>query len=260
MGGGVGGDQVAGNGGAARGGVLDNDHGGAPTLTAQLGGAAHGAVGVHDVVEGKRLALQLHGGLTGVTATVDTVKRGALVRVFAVAQVGFFAQSQGERGGEMFALALTAGGGKIIGDATVVTRGVRKGLGREGAAGGGGDAAVFFNLGLHRCVVGRVGDDGDGVVVFGRGAQQRRAANVNVVHGSAEIAAAGDGFGKWVKVDGDQINGADAVRGGGLVVHAAPGEDGAVDERVQGFDAAVHDFGKAGACGNFGDADAGLLN
>ena len=62
-----------------------------------------------------------------------------------------------------------------------------------------------------------------------------------------------------VKIHHHHIDGLDAVLGHHGIIGAAPSQQAAMDARVQGLDAPVHDFRKAGVAGHFRDRDAGAL-
>ena len=161
--------------------MLDHDDGG----LLELGHAFVGRVGVVDVVVGELLALDhARGGDARPLAAVG-IERRLLVRVLAVAQGLHALGGDGQPLGEGLALLL----GEPVGDRRIVGRRARIGLGGELAAQRqGGGALVLGELVEHRRVVGRVDDDGDEVVVLGRGADQRRAADVDVLDRGREVA------------------------------------------------------------------------
>ena len=103
-------------------------------------------------------------------------------------------------------------------------------------------------------------DHGRGVaVVFGGGAQQRRAADVDVLNRLLQPAfRLGHGFLERIQVDRDQVDARDVVRLQRRVVDAAPRQQAGVNFRVQGFDPAVQQFREAGVVGHFHDRDAAL--
>ena len=59
-----------------------------------------------------------------------------------------------------------------------------------------------------------------------------------------------------IEVHHQKIDRDDVVQRHDAFVDAASSEQPAVDARVQSFDAAVHDFGKAGVLRHLGDGDA----
>ncbi len=95
-------------------------------------------------------------------------------------------------------------------------------------------------------------------MVLRRGADQRRAADVDVLDAGVEVRALGDGRFERVEVDGDQVDGADAVRFHRRDIFriVAPREDAAVDRRMQRLDSPIHHFGKAGRLRHIGDGEA----
>ena len=121
-------------------------------------------------------------------------------------------------------------------------------------------AAVLGELVEHRGVIAGVDHDGDIVVVLGRGADHRRAADIDVLDAGREIGAARDGFLERIEIDDQKIDRPDAVRAHRLGVRgiAADGEQAAMHRRMQRLDAAVHHFGKAGEVGDVEDRESGL--
>src|SRR5690606_10012625 len=88
------------------------------------------------------------------------------------------------------------------------------------------------------------------------------SANVYIFNAGIVIRAAIDGFDEGIEIDDDKVNVGNAViilclHMIGVVAH---GQDAAVNGRVQGFDAAIHHFGKAGMLGDFLDRNAGVLD
>ena len=97
-------------------------------------------------------------------------------------------------------------------------------------------------------------------MVLGGGADHRRAANVDVLDAVRVVGAGGDGRLERVKVDRDQVDRADIMRRHRRLVAGvtAPGEQAAVDFRMQRLDPAVHDFGKTRMVGDLDHGHAGL--
>lgn len=92
-------------------------------------------------------------------------------------------------------------------------------------------------------------DHGDVLEIFCRGAQQRRPADINILNGIRQSTArVRHGLSKGVEVDGNDVDGLDAVLPAlSLVVSIlALIEDTAVNQGVQGFDPAVEHLGKTG--------------
>ena len=82
-------------------------------------------------------------------------------------------------------------------------------------------------------------------MILGRGADQRRAADVNVLDGILESrGGVGDGLLKRIEVDDDQVNRVDVRRGQGVEVRGQipAGEDAGVDLGMQGLDSSTQDF------------------
>ena len=86
-------------------------------------------------------------------------------------------------------------------------------------------------------------------MIFRRAAQHRRSADVNVFNRVVQThVRLGDGLLEGIKIHHDEINRLNVMRAdGGLVrLVAANEQQAAVDFRMQGFDAAIEHFGKAG--------------
>src|SRR5690606_6348301 len=119
-----------------------------------------------------------------------------------------------------------------------------------------GDVAKDFG------VVGGVDDDGHIGVVLGGGADHGRAANVDILDDVVIGSARGDGLLEGVEIDRDEVDGADFVlchRGGvGWVVPYR--KKSAMHFGVEGLDAAIHHFGKAGEVGDLAHRQAGIAD
>ena len=143
---------------------------------------------------------------------------------------------------------------EVGGDGGIVLGGAGVGSGGEFEAEGvGGLAVVGPHLIEDFVVLGGVCDDDDGAVVFGGGADHGGTADVDVFDRFGEGAIwLGNGGFERVKVDADKVDGLDVVlfHGGEVGGVVAEGEETAVDEGVEGFDAAVHHFGEAGEIGD----------
>ena len=140
-------------------------------------------------------------------------------------------------------------------DGGVVTRGVAEYLVCKAAAGGAVDLAAFQLIG-DIAVVGRVDQYRDRSVVFGRRAQQRRAADIYILDALFKRAVgSGHGLLERVQIDHDDVDGVDAVIGHDLVIGAAPTEEATVDAWVQGLEAPSHHFRKAGVVRYLGHRD-----
>ena len=125
------------------------------------------------------------------------------------------------------------------------------------------DSAVLRDLLGDLIVAGRVRDDGDELEVLGSGADHGGAADVDVLDGFGEgDVRLGDGLFERIEVDGDEVDTGDVVlfHLADVLGVVADGEDAAVDVRVEGLDAAVHDLGEAGDVADVGDGDAGLFD
>ena len=140
----------------------------------------------------------------------------------------------------------------------IVLRGVRERLGREPVAHGDFRRALIGRQLIEQgAIVARIDDYGDRGMVLRRGAHHGRAADVDVLDGIL-VAAVGPrhGGGKRIEIDGEQIDGLDAVLAHDLLVEAAAPEKAAVDLRMKCLHPAAHDLRKAGVLGDFLDRDA----
>ena len=96
-------------------------------------------------------------------------------------------------------------------------------------------------------VVHRIDDGQDMRMVLRRSAQHRRATNVDVVQREFHRAVRlRHGFLERIEVHRHHVDGGDFVVRHRLGVDVAPGEDAAVDYRVQRLHAPVHDLRKPG--------------
>ena len=219
-------------------------------VVAELAHGGEGCIQVDQVVVAELLALQLAG--TAPARFWLAVPGGALVRVFAVAQALAGRQAQLQRG------RVGILGGHPAADRRVVGRRVGKGRQGQLAPQGRGDAGrtrgrqqlqkgrVLAGAGQHR----HVG------VVLGRRPHHRRAADVDVLDcGLPADRRIGDRRFKRIQVDHDHIDRVDALgRQVSLVGGVgAPGQDAAVNARVQGLDPAAQDLGSAGVFSHLGD-------
>ena len=127
-----------------------------------------------------------------------------------------------------------------------------EGLGGEaGARGKLTPPLVRVELGEQQRIVRRIDDDQHRFMVLRRGAQHRRPADVDVLHGVGVAAAGPRHRGcKRVEIHHQQIDGRDGVLRHDGVVHAAAAQETTVNPRMQGLDPTVHDLGKAGVGGD----------
>ncbi len=89
-------------------------------------------------------------------------------------------------------------------------------------------------------------------MVLRRAADQRRAADIDVLDAVVVIGALGDGRLERIEIDDQQIDRRDAVLGGLRIVLcvAAYGQQPAMHLRMQRLHAPVHHLGKAGEVGH----------
>ncbi len=135
---------------------------------------------------------------------------------------------------------------------------MREGLGGELLAHGNIRGALIGGQFIEQCaIIARIHDDGDGGVILRGGAHHGRAADIDIVD-RVLVAAVGARHrgGERIEIDGQQIDGLDVVRAHHRFIEAAPSQQAAVNLRMQGLDAAAHDFREAGVLGHFLDRDA----
>ena len=146
-------------------------------------------------------------------------------------------------------------------DRGVVSAGAGKGLGGELLAKlCRGRAAILLHLIEHAQVIGRIDDDGDARMVLGAGADQRRAADVDVLDASGEIRAARRRALERIEIDGEKIDLGDGVIFERLLVAvlAAHREQPAMDFRMQRLHPPIHHFGALRDLGDVGHLEACL--
>ena len=225
--------------------------------------ALPGRVGISNIVVRQLLALQLaiRGQAAGYASQI-TVKRRALVGIFSVTQclhaVELHVQSRRER----FTAAVRLQRRQIIADRAVIGGRMRKRLaGKTEARICAECTSGRTHLLQQSGVIGGVGDHRNMLIVLRRAAHHRRAADVDVFDRIFQRAVRlGDGLGKRVKVDADQVD-----AGNPRLLHRrhmfrqiAAAEQPGMDARVQRLHAAVEHFGKTGVVGDFGDFQSGF--
>ena len=237
-------DQTFALGDAARIGVLD-DGAGRAARRIELGDAFVSGVGVVDVVVGELLALRLARGGDAEAHHRRAIERRRLVRVLAVAQ----RLDQPAAEGAIIRCGVIERLREPVADRRIVGRSAGKGLGGELAAQRERRHAVMRGEFVEqRRVVARLDHDGDVVMIFRRGADHGRAADVDILDAVGEIAAAGHGRFERIEIDHQDIDGANAVCAHRFDVLGvvADRQQSAMHRRMQRLDPAVHHFRKAG--------------
>ena len=185
------------------------------------------------------------------------VERRPLVRVLAVGEVEHLLVGDGQVLGEVLVV-----GREPAADRGVVAGGLGEGLVGEPVPGRGGDlAAGLLELGADRVVGLGFDDHGDALVVLGRGADHRRAADVDVLDRDLVVdVVAGDRLLEGVEVDADQVDRLDplALQRRHVLGVAAARQQRRVQARVQRLDPAVEDLLLAGELGDVGHLQARL--
>jgi len=251
----VGGGEVLGQGAAAWVVVLDDRDAGQGELVAK------GARGVQvvEVVEPELAAVELLDLAEQVLSQPDLgVVGGALVWVLPVLEVHDLLVPSQHVAGEV-ALGLA----EPVGDREVVARRALEGFGGEAPQRLMAQAAAArAQLGEQSFVVGVVRDHGDAGVVLGGGADQRRAADVDVLDDDVvRHPAPSRHLLERVEVAHHHVDGLDLVLGDRVHVlgDVTPGEDAAHEAGVHSLDTAVQHLGEAGDLFDQGDGDAAVL-
>ena len=204
----IGVDQTFAFGDAARIGVLD-DGASRAARRIEFGDAFVSGVGVVDVVVGELLALGLARGGDAEAHDRRAIERRRLVRVLAVAQ----RLDQPAAEGAIVRRGVVKRLREPIADGGIVGRGAGKGLGGEFLAERKrGHAVMRGEFVEQRRVIARLDHDRDVVMVLRRGADHGRPADVDILDAVGKIAAARHGRFERIKIDHQDIDGADAVR------------------------------------------------
>jgi hypothetical protein len=151
--------------------------------------------------------------------------------------------------------------GEPAGDGGVIGAGAGVGAGGQAPAQAERRGALIApELVQQRGVVVRFDDHGDEGVVLGRGPDQCRSADVDVLDAVGELGAGRDRRLEGIEVDDHQIDGGDAVirHRGQVALVVAERQDAAMHGRMQGLHPAVHHLGKARVLSHVAHRDAGL--
>ncbi len=224
----------------------------------ELGGELERPVGVGDVVVGELGSLHLARARHAGARRGRAVERSPLVGVLAVAQMRRALAADGDVPGE----GLADGVAQPARDRGVVGGGAGERLGREPPAQRErGGAVVRGELGEHGVEILAVHAHRDEGVVLGRRADHRRPAHVDALHALVVARAARQHRLEGVEVDHQQVDQRDPLRRRRveMVRRVPPGEQPAVNARMQGLHPAVHDLGEAGDIGDVGRRDSRLL-
>ena len=207
-----------------------------------------------------------HRGETRARAVERPVEGRRLVRVLAVAEgqraLGVEPQPRRELVGRRRRRARRSRRAEIGGDRRVVLCRPPERLLREPVARGLAEPALLSpELVEHERVLGRVGHDADARVVLGRGADQRRAAYVDLLDrlGERHTRLRHRRL-ERIERDDDQVDRRDTVPVERLQMrgHVPSSEDPAVDLRVERLHPAVEHLGEPGDVAHLTDGDARL--
>ena len=235
--------------------MLDDDRRRIPEFGHQL----ECGIGIVQVVVAERLSLDLFGGRDARPGQAfrQAVERRRLMRILAIAErlTPFGGDHQPRREQLAQRAADPARHHAVIG------RGVPEGAGRHAGAElcrDGAAAGLEFAEKLE--IVRRIGDHGHAVMGLRGRPDHRRAADVDALDQRIGIRALGEAGLERVEVDDDQIDHLDAMRleRRPILRDMAPGEQAAMDGRMQGLHPAVQDLREAGDLGDLGDRHAGI--
>ncbi len=223
----------------------------------ELGDKLIGRVGVVDVVVGKLFALNLHRGRHAEAPLARAVEGGPLMRVLPIAQrLREFARDRA-RAWRVIVLQV----GKPCSDRRIVrcrprigTRGERLAQGRRRRA------VMRVHIGEHARIVRRIDNDGDAFMVLRAGADEGRAADIDILDAGGEIAACPYRHLERIEIDDEEID-----RRDGMILQralmrlvAAHREQAAMDLRVQRLHAPVHHLRHACDLGDIDDFEPGF--
>ena len=222
----------------------------------QLAGDAPGAFEIAQVVVRELLAAELLDPREQVPAGAElAIVRRRLVGVLAVREVGDLAE--GDR--ELFRERLRAA--EPVRDRRLIRRRRLERLAREPLPRLRRRVAVLAQLRQDVVVLRRAGDDGDVREVLRRGAEHRRAADVDHLDdlGLGRVGQLRDPR-ERVQRDADEVDEVDLLLLESLhvLVELAPREDAGMDARVERLDAAAQHLGSHGDRLHGGDGQAGL--
>ena len=219
-----------------------------------------GRVGIGQIVVARLLALDQRGlGDAGRGRGID-IERGDLMGILTVAQ--HLAAGAAEREAVGKAVIARFGlGCETAGDGGVVGGRAREGRRRQASAQGeAGGAAQRLHFVHHRLVVRRLHHHGHVFMVLGCRPDHGRAPDIDGLDAGVEPGALPHRLLEGVEVDRHKVDAGDPVRlqRRAMVGVSPPGENPAVDRRVQGLHPPAHDLGKAGVVGDIGDRDPGI--
>jgi hypothetical protein len=212
----------------------------------------HGGLEVEQVVVRQLLRLAMRLEPRGLAR--PHVQGRRLMRVLPVAERARALEHARRHGGRL----VGRGGAprQLAGDRSVVARRARERGHCPVPPLGGGDAARQRLA--HLLVLRRIVEHDHRVMVLGRGAQQRHAADVDLLHHARVVERAAFLL-ERVERHRDEIDGLERARAqlGQVGGHAAPGEDGRVHVRVERLHAPAQQLGHAGPVLDRGHREAG---
>ena len=206
------------------------------------------SVGIGNVVEAELLAVQLFGRHQRTRCGVQIpVKRGLLVRVFAVAQILQFHETSIGLAREQRVAAIGLNTGQVVRNRTVVLADAVERCNRQRKFGLVSQPATGFQLIQHHRVLRRISEHAHILPVLCRRANHGRATNVDVLDRVFQRAA---WFGhrrfKRIQVNHQQVDRVDTVglESSHVFGHIPARQQAAMHLGVQCFDAAVQHFGE----------------
>jgi hypothetical protein len=216
---------------------------------------------IGDVVVRERLAVQL---LRRADARLRRlalgIEGGALMGVLSVAHLRALVKLQVDGARKVTPRIALVEAAEVVGDGAVVGGGMLEDLGGQVTAGGIRHRTLIRRHLVHdQGIVRAVHHDGDMGVVLRGGAQHGRPADIDVLDGGRDVARwIRHGLLERIQVHHQQIDGGDAVLVHHRVILTPAPHQSAVDLRMQGLHAPVHDFGEARMLRHLFDSDAGI--
>ena len=244
---------------AARIGVLEEHNG----RVIEFANAIQGRIDIGDIIEREGFSVEEAGpGNGGFRGTGLDVPCCLLVGIFAVTEVADLVPGKGEPVGECGRVLFLRE--EVTSDAGVVCGCVFEHLSGEFLPGLEREArSGFLHFRDHVIVLIRGADNGHVGEIFGRGPEHRGSPYIDILDHLFEggIGNGRDLF-KGVEVDHDEVDEGEVLlfEGFEVVRVVSPGEDAGEYGGMEGFDAAIHDFGKPGDVRHGFHIEAGLLN
>ncbi len=237
--------------------MLDDRGGGLIELLDQL----PGRVQIHQVVVGKLLALELLGA--GDSAAAVRIQRGLLMRILAVPQIQSARRANVQERRQP-RLLLDSHRCQPRADGAIVRRRQRERLLRQPPVRRFRQPSLaLVQLLQDGRIVVRRSDHRDVLIILGGRADQRRAADVDVLDQLGHVhTGLGRDLLEGIQVHHHHVDGSDFVLGQRLHVFgvSANRQNAPCDPRIDGFQTAIQHLWKPSELGNLAHPDARFLN